>query len=198
MDGSQRSGALIEELPPVPSAELDPYLDAAARCFERYGIKRTTVPDAADEAGVSRATFYRRVGTITDAARLLLVREVHRLLTTVTPELQDVGCAEDLVEIASRVIGFVRGHPVFEKVLADEVDLVGPFVVEELPRLMGRVADVVAPLLDDAMKRGALASTDPRVLAEWLVRTTVSVVLAPPSGDVEAFLEPVLLPALRP
>lgn len=198
MHGSAPSTAIVSELPPVPPAELDPYLDAAARCFERYGIKRTTVPDAAGEAGVSRATFYRRVGTIEDAARLLLVREVHRLLTTVTPELQGVGCAEDVVGIASRVIGFIRDDPVFQKVLADEVDLVGPFVVEELPRLMGRVADVVAPLLAGAMERGVLASTDPRVLAEWLVRTTVSVVLAPPSGDVEAFLEPVLLPALRP
>lgn len=198
MYDSASSAAIVSELPPVPPADLDPYLDAAARCFERYGIKRTTVPDAADEAGVSRATFYRRVGTIADAARMLLAREVHRLLTTLTPELRDLGCAEDLVGIASRVIGFVRDDPVFQKVLADEVDLVGPFVVEELPRLLGRVADVVAPLLADAMERGALAPTDPRILAEWLVRATVSVVLAPPPGDVEAFLEPVLLPALRP
>lgn len=198
MNGNASPTAIVSELPPVPPAELDPYLDAAARCFERYGIKRTTVPDAASEAGVSRATFYRRVGTIEETARMLLVREVHRLLTTVTPELDDLDCAEDLVGIVSRVVGFVRDHPVFEKVLADEVDLVGPFVVEELPRLMGRVADVVAPLLSGAMERGTLASTDPRVLAEWLVRTTVSVVLAPPPSDVEAFLEPILLPALRP
>lgn len=198
MSASPRPTAIVSELPPVPSAELDPYLDAAARCFERYGIKRTTVPDAAGEAGVSRATFYRRVGTIEEAARLLLVREVHGLLTNLTPELQDLTCADDLVGIVSRVVGFVRGHPVFAKVLSDEVDLVGPFLVEELPRLTGRVADVVAPLLSDAMERGALASTDPRLLAEWLVRTIVSLVLAPPPDDVEAFLEPVLLPALRP
>ena len=36
-------------------------LDATERCFERYGIAKTTIDDIADEAGVSRGTVYRYV-----------------------------------------------------------------------------------------------------------------------------------------
>lgn len=34
-------------------------LSAAYSCFERYGIRKTTIDDIAQEAGVSRATMYR-------------------------------------------------------------------------------------------------------------------------------------------
>ena len=34
-------------------------LDAAFRCFERYGVHRTRMEDVADEAGISRALLYR-------------------------------------------------------------------------------------------------------------------------------------------
>src|SRR3546814_4780239 len=65
-------------LPTLPSPALDPYLDAAARCFVRHGLRRTRVTDIADDVGVSRVTVYRQVGTVEDAARLLLARELDR------------------------------------------------------------------------------------------------------------------------
>ena len=43
-------------VPAVPPPTLDPYLDAAARCFARHGLRRTRVTDIADEVGVSRVT----------------------------------------------------------------------------------------------------------------------------------------------
>ena len=63
-------------LPPAPPAELDPYLDAAARCLARHGIGRTSVQDVARELGVNRATVYRQVGTVEDMVRLLVAREL--------------------------------------------------------------------------------------------------------------------------
>src|SRR3546814_18879186 len=57
-------GIRLTGVPPVPAVELDPYLDAAARCFTRFGITRTRVPDVAAEVGVSRVTVYRPVGTV--------------------------------------------------------------------------------------------------------------------------------------
>src|SRR5579884_3492717 len=73
-------GLRLTGVPPVPPEELDPYLDAAARCFGRFGISRTRVPDVAAEVGVSRVTVYRQVGTVEDMARMLLARDMHRLL----------------------------------------------------------------------------------------------------------------------
>src|SRR3546814_11660226 len=72
-------------LPPVPAAVLDPYLDAAASCFARHGLRRTRVTDIAEEVGVSRVTVYRQVGTTEDAARLPPARALARLVSSPLP-----------------------------------------------------------------------------------------------------------------
>jgi hypothetical protein len=48
------------------------------------------------------------------------------------------------------------------------------------------------------MAAGQLARRNPRVVAEWLVRQTVTLILAPPEGDLHDFLAEVLVPALTP
>ena len=58
--------------------------------------------------------------------------------------------------------------------------------------------DVVAPLLESFMATGKLARRDPRVTADWLVRQTVTLILAPPEGDLHAYLAELLVPALSP
>lgn len=183
-------------LPPPPPEELDPFLDAGARCFARYGIKRTSVPDVAAELGVSRTTVYRRAGSVRSLARLVLARDLHRLLAFVEPELARIRGPEDLVALLTRVVGFVRPHPVVGKILTDEPDLAGPFLVRGLPDLVGQVVAMAAPLLTDAMDAGLLARRDPERTAEWLVRITVSLVVAPPREDVEGLLAEMIVPAL--
>ena len=46
----------IAGLPSLPPSSLDQYLDAASRCFARYGIRRVSVQDVAKELGVNRTT----------------------------------------------------------------------------------------------------------------------------------------------
>jgi AcrR family transcriptional regulator len=199
-----REGSILElglrltGVPPVPSVELDPYLDAAARCFARFGIGRTRVPDVAAEVGVSRVTVYRQVGTVEDMARLLLARDMHRLLTALPAALEGAVGPETVVRLVETIIRHARNHPVLTKVLNDEPHLLGPVLVSDLGTVATRVADVVAPLLDALMSAGQLARRDPRVVAEWLVRQTVTLILAPPVGDLHDFLAELLVPALAP
>lgn len=72
--------AVPAALPPRPDESLTPFLDAAARCIERFGWARTSVRDVAAEAGVERTTVYRRVGSMGDILRLLVARELHALV----------------------------------------------------------------------------------------------------------------------
>ena len=67
-------------LPAPPSDELEPYLDAATCCVERYGWSRTSTKDIAREAGVERTTLYRHLGSKDRILRLLIAREAHRLI----------------------------------------------------------------------------------------------------------------------
>lgn len=191
-------GLRLTGVPPVPPEELDPYLDAAARCFARFGISRTRVPDVAAEVGVSRVTVYRQVGTVEDMARMLLARDMHRLLMALPVAVQGAVGPEAVVRLIETTIGQARAHPVLIKVLEDEPQLIGPVLVADLGTVAGRVADVVAPLLEALMDAGQLARRDARVVAEWLVRLTVTLILAPPPGDLRAFLAELIVPALAP
>jgi AcrR family transcriptional regulator len=187
----------LEGVPAVPPERLDPYLDAAAACFARFGITRTRVPDVAAEAGVSRVTIYRQVGTIEDMARLLLARDLHRLLEFVPAALDGRAGPDAVVAVVEFIVDHARSHPVLAKVIADEPHVLGPVLVSDLGTVAERVADVVAPLLDQLMASGQLAQRDPRILADWLVRQTVTLILAPPA-DLGAHLREVLEPALTP
>jgi AcrR family transcriptional regulator len=53
-------------------------LDAAERCFERWGPAKTSLDDIAAEAHVSRVTVYRYLGSRADLFIALAIRKLHR------------------------------------------------------------------------------------------------------------------------
>ena len=192
---------LAAGLPPAPPADLDPYLDAAIRCFARHGVSRTTVQDVARELGVDRTTVYRRIGGVDDLARALVARELRRLLAGLPahiPSEADPFGPEAIIELITAAVSLARHHAVMAKVLRDEQERIGPFLTRELAGFIDRVAAAIRPLLEMAMDQGGIARRDPARLSEWLVRTGVSVLVTPPRGDLREFLAEVLVPALRP
>jgi AcrR family transcriptional regulator len=204
MVGMPPGAAVLTELPglaaalPSPPASLDAYLDAAARCFARHGIGRTSVQDIAREARVDRTTVYRQVGNVTSVVRLLTARELHRLLESLPDHLTGLRGPEVVVDLLATVIGYGRQHPVLAKVLADEPELIGPYLIQEVPAFIDLVAVAATPLLRAAMDAGELARRDPALVAQLLVRLCVPLLLAPPPGDLRALLSEVLVPALAP
>jgi AcrR family transcriptional regulator len=196
--------AVLRSLPglagsvPAPPASVDPYLDAAVRCFARHGIGRTSVQDIARELRVDRTTVYRQVGTIESIVRLLAGRELHRLLADLPGRLTGLRGPEAIVDLLAAAVEFAQAHPVLRKVLADEPELIGPFIVAELPMMIDLMAAAATPVLQAAMQAGEVASRDPERLAQMLVRICIPLVLAPPPGDVTAVLAELLLPALTP
>lgn len=189
--------SIASELPAAPSAALDAYLDAAAACFARHGISRTAVPDIARELGVSRTTVYRQIGTVEEAARLLLARELRRFLASLPTAVDGVVGPESVTRLMAAIVRFGHDHPVLSKILADEPELIGPYLTRELGELVDRVSAMIVPLLERAMTQGLLWPRDPAMLAEFLIRTTISLLVAPPSGDVLTYLEQTVLPLLN-
>jgi AcrR family transcriptional regulator len=190
--------AVVAGLDAPPRSDLDPFLDAAAKCFTRHGLKRTSVQDVARELGVDRTTVYRQVGTIPQQARLLAARELGRIVASIPGRAPQPVGPDGVIEIMASVIDDVRSHPVMAKLLADDTDTITLSTIGELPPLLERVAGFLAPLLAAAMEAGSLARRDPKILAEWLVRLVVTLVLVPPLVDLRPFLSELLLPALRP
>jgi len=191
-------GPVATGFPDPPPASLDPLLDAAARCFVRHGVGRTSVPDVARELGVNRTTVYRQVGNVDAMVRLLLARELHRLLTSLPTDLAGRTGPDAVVDVMAAIIAFASEHPVLAKVRDDEPELIGPFVVTDLAALLDRVTAGAAPLLRAAMDAGLLARRDPEVVASWLARIALSLIAAPPPGPLPPFLAELVTPVLDP
>ena len=156
---------LVDALPPAPPDELDAALDAAERCFTRHGVTRTSMNDIARAARVSRSTIYRQLGSTTQAMRLLIARETHRLVHGHLPTRSPTPTGpETVLVLMEEVVDYTRRHPVLRKVLADEPEIIGPFLVTELPAATAQVAALVEPIVAAAMDAGIVARQDPAVL----------------------------------
>jgi AcrR family transcriptional regulator len=190
---------LARRLPEAPPPELGPALDAAARCLARHGVSRTSMNDIARELRVSRSGIYRQLGSIDRTVRLLMAREVNELVTQRLPAtLASASGPEVVLAIVEEVVDFARRHPVVQKVIADEPELIGPYLLTDLPEVTAQVSDLVAPLLEQAMDAGLVRRQDPTVLAAWLTRIVVALVLDPVDGPLRPMLNQMLLPALTP
>lgn len=204
MDGLQAEAAATvlpamfgTGIPPAPPAELDPYLDAAADVFARHGIARSSVQDVARRLGMNRATVYRQVGNVDSMVRLLLAREIRRALSQL-PSLAAADAGHGyVVDVVATLVTFAREHPVVAKVLADEPELIGPFLVSDMPALVARVAATLEPLLQAAMDANVIGRCDAGALAEWLTRIGLTLIMAPPNRDLREFLAALIEPALR-
>ena len=182
----------------APPPQLDPFLDAASRCFARFGITRTSVRDVAGDLGVDRTTVYRQVGTASHMLRLLAARDLRRMAAQVETRLPVPMTPAGVVQAMAAVIEEVRSHPVLAKLLSDEPQSLSLSALNDFPPFLAQAAAVLAPVLEAAMESGQLARRDPRVLAGWLIRLTGALVLLPPAGDLEEFLSELLLPVLIP
>jgi AcrR family transcriptional regulator len=188
----------LQGVPPPPAASLDPFLDATSRCFARYGVRRTSVQDVAQELGVNRTTVYRQVGNIEQQALLLAARDAHRLLNSLPARITFPIGPRSVVELLATLVRETRAHPVMAKMLADERSLIGAFVAQDVPELMERATSAFVPLVSLAVGTGNLARRDPVALAQWLVRIAASLILIEPPGNLEDFLGELLIPALTP
>jgi AcrR family transcriptional regulator len=176
----------------------DPYLDAFARLVQRKGLERTRVRDVAEEVGVNRVTVYRQVGTVRDMTHLLFERELQRSLPDVTGWASADDAVAALVSLLAETVRVFRAHPVLTKVLEDEPHLLGPYLLRDLPEVLGRSAYVSEGLLTWAMESGRLARRDPARVGEWVARVLVTAVLSPPAGSLEEFFDAGLRPLLEP
>ena len=181
-----------------PDPALDPYLDAFGRAAARFGVRRTTARDIAQELGVDRTTVFRNVGRLDELQSSYLARELHRLIDGV---IADIPASIDgpaiVIEVAAAATERARAHPVLEKVLADEPDVVGELLPRMIEPLIERGVAALAPGLALAAGVGMVHCPDPDAVASWVVRYVLTTLVAPPT-DVRRELDAVLRPLLSP
>lgn len=155
--------------------------------------------DIAKEAGVERTTVYRHVGSMGDVQRLVIADELQRLVDAVPGWIPPGATGPEIVvEIVARSVEYCLDNELLSKVRDDEPELLAELLVAAVPQVIARLREVFAAPVEVGMSLGMLAERDPTVIVDWCVRIALTLLVAPPPGDLRAFLATVLHPTLAP
>jgi AcrR family transcriptional regulator len=152
-------------------------LAATYRCVEREGVDRTTVEDAAREAGVSRATVYRWFpGGRDELLTETIAWQTDQFFLRLAHEVEDLDRLEDVVATAlQRGHALVREHEVLQRLVATEAARVVTTINDEVRRLVPEIAAFIEPWLP---------RPDPAA-AEYVARMVLSLIGSPGRWDLD-------------
>jgi len=159
-------------------------LQATYDCVARWGLAKTTVEDAAREAGVSRATVYRYFpGGRDELIGAVVGWEFTRFFLRLYDEVHD---AETLEEVMERGLVFAHNaileHEVLQKILVTEPEILLPRMTTEANEIHRLVAAFLAPYL---VRHGMAEGTDLDQAADFLARMVLSYIGSPGRWDLD-------------
>jgi AcrR family transcriptional regulator len=190
--------------PPVASSTRERLLEAAAICIRRTGIRRTTVGQIAEEAGVSRAWLYRLYPDKNTLIGAALMREDEEFWARAHAV---VGAADDLADQVAAAVIFSRAEQPGALLLLlqqAEPEATAAVVGSGLRHMVPGLAGFWHPYLEAAQARGEVrADLDVAQASEWVLRIVISLVSVAGEtmdinnpADVRAFLRTFLVAGL--
>lgn len=151
-------------------------LDAAVKVFSRRGFHAASMDEIADDAGISKPMVYAYLGTKEELFIACLHRESTRMMEAIAgAAAPDLPADERLWRGLRAFFGFVGAHRDGWAVLYRQARGSQPFAAE-LATMRGRLVDVVAGMLDHALRASGreIGATDLEVVAYALVGASES------------------------
>lgn len=162
----------------------DRVLGACETCLRRSGLRRTTMVDVADEAGISRAALYKH---FPDKATLVLATiartdeqfwaEAHRRVGRRRTLVAQV-C--EAVQLAREQERSAQPRSLMQHLRRTDRDELAAVLDTGLRQVLPAMAEFWQPHLERAVGRGELrADLDVRAASEWVMRMVLSLVTVP-------------------
>jgi AcrR family transcriptional regulator len=158
-------------------------LEGAIRAFGRFGLRKFSMSDVSDEAGVSRGTLYRYFKSKDQVLEAVGEYVEGSLRATLTEAVTASPEPEKRLEIVLQaLLDYGRAHAELVRIVEAEPSAVLRLLSREFPALLGAVADALGPVLSEAqpVRDGTLTK---RQLAEMFTRLVLSVYLVPSPGS---------------
>jgi AcrR family transcriptional regulator len=160
----------------IPSEASTRLLDAADRLLARYGYRKMTIEDLANEIGIGKGSVYLSFESKQSIALGCIDRMVERLLERLRAIAAGSGNAADrlramLVERVLHRFDYARQH---SRSIDDLLSSLRPRLLERRAAYFRAEADILATVLDEGRRTGQFAMHDPRRTAETLVLATNS------------------------
>jgi len=163
---------------PGPEAVRRGILEATYACVGRWGLSKTTVEDAAREAGVSRATVYRYFPGGRDELMSAVVSwEYARFFTRLYDEVHSATSLEEVMERGLTFAGrSITEHEVLQRILQTEPDVLLPRLTTEARGTQELVAAFLVPYLTRHELAPGVSVAE---AADFLARMVLSYISSP-------------------
>ena len=178
---------------------------AALEQFAEFGIRRSTISDIARRAGVSKMTVFRHFTNKQGLVEDVIARELHRALAEIDRRWGAGSTIEErLVEGFGFAVSFVRGHPLFGKLLRAEPDMLLPLLTVDGAPLLALYRTLIAERLQPEIDAGRAAPANVDQASEVIARLGISLILTrdgaitlDDQSTIQALVRDTLLPMLR-
>ncbi len=198
---------LLEGAPTVgEDALFDRVAAAALDEFAEHGIRRTSMEDVARRAGVSRMTVFRRFASKQRLVEVVIAREVHRGMQELDLLWEGAQTLEDRLVAGFEFAGrYVSGHPLFDRLLRSEPDVLLPPLTLDGGPVLELYRSLIANRLQAEVNAGRAATSDLDGVAEVIARLAISLLLTRDGTitlddphSVRRLVNLTLLPMLQP
>jgi AcrR family transcriptional regulator len=186
-----------------PGVEFDAVLDAAASCYLRFGVAKTTAADIAEVVGISRATLYRRFGSHEAIFLAVLTRESEEMAVDADAHIaRYADPRQRILEGMLYAIKEIERRPVHAAVFGGDSGAWAATKAIQLEALR-RIGEAgVRPLLEASLAGGSVSERDMRDLVDWIMRILISYAAVPGKGgrrpiDIRRQLEAWFIPAFE-
>lgn len=157
-------------------------LDAGLALFSEHGVRRTTMNEVADAAGLGVATVYRRFPRKLELVRAVLLREAFIVIEVVDAALAGPDKVEE--QAAAGFTAFahaITARPLLVRLLRGENERDGEAVApgDLLDQIMAGARDYIADWIRALQSQGRYLDVDADIVGEIQARLALSLVLAP-------------------
>ncbi len=153
-------------------------IEAGVRQCEEVGMRRTTMEDIAQRAGLSRVTLYRHFGSKDELVRSIILAEAGRFFEALAETVTAHPTAEErVIEGFAFALEYLRGHLLFQRLLRTEPEALLPHLVRDNNLIAVARATVAALIADER-----ISEHDAEPIAELLARLVLSLALNPASA----------------
>jgi AcrR family transcriptional regulator len=190
---SQRRNAVVPD---------DAVLDAAFELLKAVGVRRMKMADIARQAGISRATLYRRYDNVTQVVAALMTRE----WAAVADQARTAPgrtARDRLVNTTVEIARAIRCHPLLRKIIDLDPEFLLPYLLKRRGTSTSRQLDLIETGVMAGIEDGSVRDGDARRRATAVLLTAWSFVLTGPvlTEDLDALdteLRDILDRYLRP
>ncbi len=151
---------------------------AALEEFAEHGIRRTSMEDVARRAGVSRMTVFRRFASKQRLVEIVIAREVNRGMQELDLLWEGAETLEDRLVAGFEFAGrYVRGHPLFDRLLRSEPEVLLPPLTLDGGPVLELYRSLIAHRLQAEVNAGRATTSDIDGVAEVIARLAISLLL---------------------